>query len=163
MRLLLNVFLMSALVTIHSVSGADIWWKADPNSVPPVVTAAEIPWFELRVKDLDKAFPFYAQLFGWKCIDEGSDKLKACIILKADKQIGEVIEKPLDKDSKGSGNAVLIYLPVQDVRSTYQKAMGIGATSVYQPMNIPDGHKGSIAVIKDLEGIPIGLFSDRPL
>ena len=126
-----------------------------PAAIPP---QSPVVWFEIHVTDLDRSFPFYSQLFDWKCVP-GRPPFKSCNVVLNGQEIGEVIENK----SERQGSAVLIYFPVDNVVPFYRKALSLGGTSVYPPMNIPDGHPGSIAVIKDLDGISIGLFSQKPL
>ncbi|MCO5144143.1 MAG: peptidoglycan DD-metalloendopeptidase family protein [Oligoflexia bacterium] len=117
-------------------------------TVPPLV-----PWFEFHVENFEQSYQFYSKVFGWTC--QMTSKT-SCNILQSGSSIGEIIEK----HPAPNGNAVLLYITVDNVQTTYKLALSLGATTVYAPMKVPGG-SGTLAVFKGPNGISVGIYSDK--
>ena len=53
-------------------------------------------------------------------------------------------------------NYVMVYVSVDDIQASLDKAASLGAQTLVPPTEIPDG-RGSIAVFQDPQGNVIGL------
>ena len=107
-------------------------------------------WVELQTGDLSKAKDFYHGLFGWEFDDV--------------EMLGSAYTMVKGKDAPAAGmmqNSAaagpshwLPYIDVENVDAATAKALGLGATTVVDPTDIPSGR---FSVIVDPAGAAIGL------
>lgn len=114
---------------------------------PAAADAAVVTWFDLSVTNTDQAKAFYGELFRWQFFD-----VDGYVVIKANgREIGGFdATRPA-----GSGGAA-VYFEVQNLNVTLSRASALGATTVLEPTQTPDG-KVWIAMFKDPSGNMIGL------
>jgi len=113
--------------------------------------ARGVVWFDLMVSDLSHTQKFYGSLFGWKFRQLTSNYYT---VESGGVPIGGVDLMP--GGTKGDG--IAIYFEVTEVKATLEQAKIQGAQVILEPKNLPSG-AGSMALFRDLEGNPVGLFS----
>ena len=112
-------------------------------------------WAELNSRDVERALPFYASVFGW------SDKRSPM------PDGSEYVEFQKDGDSIAGGQAMNpmvpaevpsywgVYFGVEDVDATYQRAIAGGAQEMLPPMDFPGGR---FAILGDPQGASFGIM-----
>jgi predicted enzyme related to lactoylglutathione lyase len=108
-----------------------------------------VTWFEIAGKDGGNLQQFYSSLFGWKV--DASNPMNYGMVEGKDGGIGGGITSSQD----GSSN-VTVYVSVDDLEATLDKAKGLGGQVVMPPMDVPGGPK--IAQFKDPSGNVIGIM-----
>ena len=106
--------------------------------------------FEIMVSNLNVAQNFYGNLFGWTITRTKSPYLAQ---IKTGSINGMFIQHP---GAKG-GSSTVIYMEVPHLKLRLNRAIKLGATIDTPPTAIPG--VGSYAIIKDLDGNHVGLFS----
>ncbi len=118
--------------------------------------ANSLGWAELNSRGLEKAIPFYKQVFGWttKVSPMGEGQ-------------GDYTEFQVDGESIAGALEIgpmqpaelpsywMAYFNVDDVDSAYQKALGLGAQEMVAPADYPGGR---FAIIGDPQGATFGLL-----
>ena len=106
--------------------------------------------FEIMAKgDRNKAQQFYSELFGWHVNPEEAMNY-GVVDTHSD---GEGIGGGIAGD--GAFTGVTVYVQVDDLQATLDKAEGLGGRTITPPMEIPG--VVSLAHFADLEGNVIGL------
>jgi uncharacterized protein len=105
---------------------------------------------ELHTKDPVAAKTFYGQLFEWKL----SDHPKA-VGTYTEIDLGEGFPAGLVKTAAPMGSHWLPYIRVADVEAATTRARSLGAKSVQDIVEIPEGR---FSVLTDPTGAPFGLF-----
>jgi predicted enzyme related to lactoylglutathione lyase len=134
--------------------------QASPKkSMPADVGAGKVAKFDLTTTDVAKAKDFYGKLFGWKFNSKPGLEALMVEVLVDDVQVGS-IRKAEGPISTFNG---VVYIQVDDMKSSVQKAQDLGAKIPKGfPFDLPDG-RGSISLVTDPFGHPIGLFSRSSL
>src|SRR5271166_2046932 len=107
--------------------------------------------WQILAKEPDKLAEFYTKLFAWdintnnalnyRMVDTGSERGIN----------GGIWPAPPE------GHAMVsLYVEVDDVDAYVTRATNLGAKVIIPPQALPDGDE--MAVILDVEGIPVGLF-----
>jgi predicted enzyme related to lactoylglutathione lyase len=118
--------------------------------------ANSLGWAELNSRGLEKAIPFYQQVFGWttKVSPMGEGQ-------------GDYTEFQVDGDSIAGALEIgpmqpaelpsywMAYFDVDDVDSAYAKALGLGAHEMVAPADYPGGR---FAIVSDPQGAVFGLL-----
>ncbi len=115
-----------------------------------------VAYFELGGQDPEKLSDFYSNLFDWS--SEGTAAAMPGLQY-FHVQTGEGIPGGIMQTSAEMGmppNYVMVYVSVDDLQASLDKAESLGAQALVQPMPIPGG-RGSIAVFQDPQGNVIGL------
>lgn len=114
-------------------------------------------WHDLMTTDLEKALPFYTDLFGWtiKPIDMGEHGTYNMFAAGGVDQGGLVTLRPDD----GHPSHWIAYVLVDDVDAAARRATGLGGEVPMPGMDIPD--VGRFAVVVSPTGAVISPF--RPL
>jgi predicted enzyme related to lactoylglutathione lyase len=147
-------------VTLLSILGMNI---GSSRGLASTSSPNRVSWFDISVGDLDKAETFYSALFGWQFQPGNMNNVRYGIVTVDGKLVGELTEDK-SRVSKSGPTGISIYFPVDDIMSRYQKALSLGASSVFAPMNIPGTVvQGSIAMVGDADGNSIGLQSSETL
>lgn len=107
-----------------------------------------VAWFDISAKEPDTIKTFYRELFGWPIAD--LDENYAVIGESEDGPSGGVGKS----DSKSPYTGFVAYFEVEDVNATLRQATKLGAKTVLEPTDAPDGR---LAVFEDVEGNLIGL------
>lgn len=128
--------------------------KTRPADVGP----GRIAWFDITTTSLAQSREFYGKLFDWKFTAlQGTDQ--AVEIVSRGTAIG-TLRGAEGKISTFNG---VVYVQVTDIQTSCKKAKDLGGTVVPGfPFDLSDG-TGSIAVVVDPAGHPVGLYSRTPL
>lgn len=108
--------------------------------------------FEIGVKDDDASAAFYRDLFGWEI--RRSDP-EYSVVDSADGGIGG----GLMHTHSGMPSYVTVYVRVEDLAASLQKAVALGGTALVEPTPIPG--VGSFALFRDLDDNVIGLLQPQ--
>ena len=140
-------------VSTLAVAAAGVLAQVKPQ-MPADVGPGRVAWFDIATSDLARAREFYGKLFDWTFKPvAGTDQ--AFEINSRNTGIGTL---------RSAGGAIsgyngVVYIQVADVESAGNKAKALGATIVPGfPFNLPSG-TGSISLLLDPSGHPIGLYS----
>jgi predicted enzyme related to lactoylglutathione lyase len=123
----------------------------------PDVGAGHIAWFDITTSDMARAKEFYGKLFDWHFTAlKGTDL--AAEIVAGDTPIGTLRVA----EGKISGYNGVVYVQAPDIQAICKKAKDLGGTLIPGfPFNLPD-NKGSIGLVLDPIGHPIGIYSRTP-
>ena len=119
-------------------------------SAAPVAAAHSIVFFEIATPDVARAREFYRELFGWTFAEPATPD---AALFETGGTPGMLTGVP---DHKG-GDSVVVYIGVEHVRATYDRALELGGTAVIPPMAAPG--RGTFAVFRDRDANRIGIFS----
>jgi predicted enzyme related to lactoylglutathione lyase len=117
-------------------------------------------WAELNARGVQKALPFYTQLFGWTTrsseMGEGQPPYTE-FLLDGDSVAGAWEMNPMIPPSVPSYWQV--YFNVDDVDAAFQKALAAGAREQLAPQDFPGGR---FAIVTDPQGASLGLLKTAP-
>ena len=150
-----NAILVTAMV-VALTGGAP---RAETEKKAPVdVGPGHVAWFDLTTTSLPKSAKFYGEMFKWEFTPiKGTDQ--AMEIVAGGTPVGTI---RVAEGTISSFNGV-VYIQVADIQTSCKNARMLGGTVPEGfPFNLPDG-KGSVAVVLDPAGHPIGLYSRTPL
>jgi len=108
---------------------------------------------EIPTTDVKKSGEFYKKLFDWK-IDYSWGKDYA-IFSTGQGKLGGALDR---KDKITPGN-IIIYILVDDINATLEKAVKLGAKKVKEKTEIPN--VGWFGLFTDLDGNTIGVFTPK--
>ena len=118
--------------------------------------AGHFLWHELLTSDPAAAQPFYTSLMGWSTsLWEGGDRPYTMWMLN-ELPIGGVMLLPEEARKMGALPHWLSYIGVSAIDETVEKAKGLGARILVDPMNIPS--VGRLAVVADPQGAAFAVF-----
>jgi predicted enzyme related to lactoylglutathione lyase len=122
------------------------------------VGSGRIAWFDITTTNLAQSRDFYGKLFDWKFTAlEGTDM--AVEIVSGGTAIG-TLRRAEGKISPFNG---VVYVQVTDIQASCAKAKDLGGTVVPGfPFDLSDGG-GSVGLVVDPAGHPMGLYSRTPL
>lgn len=128
--------------------------KARPADVGP----GRVAWFDITTTNLQQSREFYGKLFGWTFAPlQGTDQ--AVEIVSRGTAIGTL----RGAEGKISSFNGVVYVQVTDIQASCKKAKDLSGTVVPGfPFDLSDG-TGSIAVVIDPSGHPLGMYSRTPL
>jgi uncharacterized protein len=107
-------------------------------------------WDEIHSPDAGASEAFYSGLFGWTA-EEMMEGYK--IFSAGETQVGGLMQ---NQDGGPPGAYWLTYLAVDDVDASTEKALGLGATQMMEPTDIPN--IGRFSIISDPTGAAVGLY-----
>lgn len=123
-----------------------------------------ICWFEIYVKDMERAKKFYNAVLGTNFIDSGapgdsSDAMKMAFFSPMENQgvSGALIEMPGTKEGDGYCVNTMVYFPCQD--ASVEEARITAAGGIVSRSKFSIGEFGFCSICVDTEGNPFGLFS----
>lgn len=123
-----------------------------------------ICWFEIYVKQLDRAKKFYSDVLGTQFIDspapgDAAGEMKMAFFSPMENQgvSGALIEMPGTKDGDGRSVNSIVYFPCNDC-SIEESRVAVAGGSV-QRSKFSIGEFGFCSICIDSEGNPFGLFS----
>jgi predicted enzyme related to lactoylglutathione lyase len=117
-------------------------------------------WAELNARGVEKALPFYAQIFGWttKTSDMGEGNQPYTEFQLDGQSIAGAWEmNPMVPAQVPSYWQV--YFTVDDVDAAARKAIDAGAREMVAPQDFPGGR---FAILTDPQGAGFGLLRTRP-
>ncbi len=115
---------------------------------------APVAFFEVSSPDAERAQRFFGDLFGWQ--------------VAADPELGgyglvdtgageEAIGGGIGPVEEGDTAGVRIYVRVEDLEATLQRAEQLGGTRLVPPTDLPGGY-GRFALFADPDGNTVGLW-----
>lgn len=114
-------------------------------------------WVDLVAHDLDAAKRWYAELFGWKPVDQDTQGGPPYVMFKKD---GHVVAGAgqMSEDMKGQGVPPTWndYISVEDAAATEAKARELGATVTVSTMEVMDA--GKLCFMIDPLGVPFAVW-----
>ncbi len=113
-------------------------------------------WAELNARGIDKAIPFYNAVFGWahktSAMGEGAPPYTE-FQLGGDSIAGGMEMNPMVPAQVPS--YWMVYFSVEDVESSFRKAIEAGAQEMLAPQEFPGGR---FAILSDPQGAAFGLL-----
>lgn len=149
------------MAVFQDPSGAFISaWKA--NQMRGFETSAPnaFGWAELNARGVDRAIPFYSQVFGWTTRQSGMGEGQPPYteFLLDDESIAGASEmNPMVPAEVSS--YWLVYFGVDDVDAVFHRALDQGATEMLEPQDFPGGR---FAIVTDPHGASFGLLKVTP-
>jgi uncharacterized protein len=113
-------------------------------------------WDELGTTDVDGAQRFYEHVFGWTTQDMGEEYGGYRIFHRGETQIGGLMQNP-DASIPAGWTP---YVAADDPDATCEKAKGLGAEIVVEPMDVPN--VGRFGILKDPQGAVFGVIKGEP-
>jgi predicted enzyme related to lactoylglutathione lyase len=108
--------------------------------------------FEIGVGDLGTGTAFYEELFGWEVDEERTPGYRLV-------HTGtEGIDGGLLKLPEGVLPYITVYVGVDDIRGTLERAELLGAKTIVEPMPIPG--VGEFGMFRDPDGAMSGVFEE---
>ena len=117
-------------------------------------------WAELNARGIEKAIPFYSSVFGWttRTSDMGAGQPPYTEFLLDGESVAGAWEMssmvPAEVPSYWQ-----IYFAVDDVDSSFRKAIDAGARELQAPQDFPGGR---FAIVSDPQGASLGLLKTTP-
>lgn len=117
-------------------------------------------WAELNARDVEKALPFYGQVFGWttKTSPMGEGQRPYTEFQLDGRSIAGAWEMS-DMVPAEVPSYWQVYFSVGDVDAAYRKAIEAGARDLVPPQDFPGGR---FAIVSDPQGASFGLLKTRP-
>jgi uncharacterized protein len=109
--------------------------------------ARPVVHWEIEAKDAERLRAFYSALFNWE-IGDG-------FIMDIAPGIGGPEPGPGGHIRQSERSGVTLYVQVADLRGSLERSVGLGATIVAEPFDVPGGP--TLAGIADPEGNPVML------
>ena len=123
-----------------------------------------ICWFEIYVKDIERAKKFYNEVLGTEFIDSGApgdspEAMKMSFFSPMENQgvSGALIEMAGTKEGDGHCVNTMVYFPCQDC--SVEEARISAAGGIVSRSKFSIGEFGFCSICVDSEGNPFGLFS----
>jgi predicted enzyme related to lactoylglutathione lyase len=133
-----------------------IYASPQPYQAPASIPFGGMSWHELATSDMNTAFPFYQQLFGWHIVSDNDMGAMGTYRLFAPEgskdAFGGMYSKPPEPPRP---SAWLPYIKVADCKKATAKAKSLGATIFHGPAEVPGG--GWITMGADLQGAAFAL------
>lgn len=127
-----------------------------PSDRPAAVSLGSMSWHELATSDINAAFLFYQQLFGWhvvRDVDMGATGTYRVFASEGSNDtIGGMYSKPPEPSRP---SAWLPYIKVANATSATAKAKSLGAQILHGPADVPGG--GLITMAIDPQGAAFAL------
>jgi predicted enzyme related to lactoylglutathione lyase len=117
-------------------------------------------WAELNARGVEKALPFYTQLFGWttKTSEMGEGQPPYTEFQLDGQSVAGAWEiNPMVP--AGVPSYWQVYFTVDDVDAAYAKAIDAGARELLPPQDFPGGR---FAIVSDPQGASLGLLKTTP-
>lgn len=116
-----------------------------------------VVWFEIRTEEPTRAMEFYSALFGWAFTPiEDRERAYWLISTKEGTGTGGLVEQ-----DGGDGQAVMLYVGVEDLEATVTMATALGAWLEQPPTDISP-EVGRYAILADPNGCRFGLWTPNP-
>jgi uncharacterized protein len=117
-------------------------------------------WAELNARGVDKALPFYTQVFGWTIktspMGEGQPDYHE---FQIDGQSVAGATEINAMTPAGVPSHWLVYFDVDDVDAAHRKALALGAREAVEPQEFPGGR---FSIVSDPQGASFGLLKMAP-
>ncbi|MEA2536123.1 MAG: uncharacterized protein QOF11_357 [Chloroflexota bacterium] len=111
-------------------------------------------WAELNARGIDRALPFYREVFGWTAKSTGDGAQPYTEFQIEGQSVGGAMEmNPMVPAQVPS--YWMVYFGVDDVDRAYRKALDAGAREMVAPQDFPGGR---FAIVSDPQGAVFGLL-----
>lgn len=116
-----------------------------------------ISWSELMTSDVSGAKQFYGELFGWEFEDMAMEEMGMdyTVVRANDEEIAGMMPFPADSPPMPPNWG--LYITVDNVDETTEKASSMGATIIMPPRDIPE--VGRFSVLQDPQGAFISIIT----
>jgi predicted enzyme related to lactoylglutathione lyase len=115
-------------------------------------------WADLNARGVDKALPFYQQVFGWTLKPSGSPDQPYTEFQVDGQSFAGATE--LDPNAPaGMPSYWMVYFTVDDVDAAHRKAIENGGRELVAPLDFPGGR---MSIVSDPQGASFGLMSLKP-
>jgi predicted enzyme related to lactoylglutathione lyase len=147
-----------AVVTDPAGAHFALWQPKTHQGTGVTGEPGTVTWVEISVPDRAKVMKFYQDLFGWKMVT-GKDPKPAGPgdeyphIMLGDAMLGGL--PPPEQRDPDAPPHFLIYISVDDVAASTERATALGATVFVESMDI--GDSGIISVMADPQGAVFAL------
>ena len=143
------------MAVFQDPSGAFIsGWQATQMSGFQTHGANTFSWAELNARGLDKALPFYGQVFGWTAQSMGDDSQPYTEFhIDGERVAGAMEMNPMVP--AGVPSYWLVYFGVDDVDRAHRTAIDAGAREIMAPQDFPGGR---CSIVSDPQGAAFGLL-----
>jgi predicted enzyme related to lactoylglutathione lyase len=111
-------------------------------------------WNELATTDVDAAFRFYEQTLGWAFERFELPDGAYWVARSGDNVVGGIGGVDTAADPASRASAWTAFVRVSDIDRRFAQAMGLGASPVRTPHDVPN--VGRVAVLRDPTGALIG-------
>ena len=132
-------------------------WQPQNMAGSQATGANAFGWSELNSRGIEKALPFYKQVFGWETkqsdMGEGNPPYNEFLL------DGESIAGGMEMNAMVPAEVPshwLVYFMVEDVDKGFQKAIDGGGKELLAPMDFPGGR---FAIIQDPQGAAFGILN----
>ena len=115
-------------------------------------------WADLNARGVDKALPFYQQVFGWTLKPSGSAE-QPYTEFQVDGESFAGATEMLPMVPAETPSYWMVYFTVDDVDATHRKAIEAGARELVAPLDFPGGR---MSIVSDPQGAAFGLMSLAP-
>jgi uncharacterized protein len=116
-------------------------------------------WSELTSSDIDRALPFYREVFGWDVrrspMPGGPDYIE--FLLDGESVAGAWAMDPAQMG--GAPSQWMVYFAVDDVDAAFRRAIDLGGREINAPQSFPGG---TFAIVTDPQGAAFGLLKQEP-
>ncbi|MGI9603552.1 MAG: VOC family protein [Acidimicrobiales bacterium] len=139
-----------AIFTDPGGAAFSVWKAGDHHGIEVGSIANTYSWSELNTRDLDRALPFYASVFGWE-YDSGA-AMPGYHLIKGgtnDEGLGGIMAMP-DEVPEMVPNHWANYFTITDLDASVAAVRANGGDVMAEPMTIPG--VGSMAVVHDPAG-----------
>ncbi len=116
-----------------------------------------VSYFEMGGRNAAKLKQFYADLFGWS-INKFAPPDAMGEYFHIEGSEGGIAGGIMQTSGEMPPNYVMVYVSVDDLQASLDKAESLGGEVLVQPFDIPGG-MGQIAVFRDPEGNVMGLHN----
>lgn len=117
-------------------------------------------WAELNARGIDKAIPFYEQVFGWTAkTTDAAEGAPAYTEFQID---GHSVAGAMEMNPMVPAEVPSYWMPyfsVDDVDAAFRKAIELGAQEMLAPDDFPGGR---FAIVSDPQGAAFGLLKSAP-
>ena len=149
----MDVMTAGRMAIFQDTTGAFIavWQPRDHIGAQRVNEPGTFTWCELATSDLEKSKAFYSATFGWGW--GGAPEYAEAQV--GGRTVGGVMPRPPGMPAEVPDHW-LVYFGTVGVDDDTKKAVGLGATQLVEPTDIPS--TGRFSVLLDPQGAMFGLF-----
>ncbi len=148
-----TTLLVMAMVIVATQASAK-----PPHLKKPDVGAGRVAWFDITTNNMAQSKEFYSKLFDWTYT--GIEGTEYAVEIVAGKSAIGTLRVAEGKISPYNG---VVYVQVEDIQASCKKATDLGGTLIPGfPFDLSDG-RGSIGLVNDPAGHPLGMYSKTPL
>ena len=132
------------------------WEPKDMPGAGVMYQTGSFAWAELNARGIERAKPFYTQVFGWgeKASPMGEGMGEYTEFQRDGKSIVGAMEMAAMVPAEVPSHW-MVYFAVDDVDQAFQKATGLGGRELLAPQDFPGGR---FALLQDPQGAAFGIL-----